>query len=132
MGSDINSVVIIGRLVRDAEIKQTGTGMSVTKFTLANNYGKKSGESWETLANFFDVILLGSRGEKLIQYLSKGKQVAITGELRQKRWEQDGNKRFHIEIIANSIELLGGQGQQNSSGSSGSSDESQYDDEVPF
>jgi single-strand DNA-binding protein len=59
-------------------------------------------------ANFFDIVLWGKQGETLSQYLQKGKQVGINGELRQDRWEQDGQNRSRIEIVANNLQLLGG------------------------
>ncbi|MFQ3547219.1 MAG: single-stranded DNA-binding protein, partial [Termitinemataceae bacterium] len=55
-----------------------------------------------------DVVLWGRSGETLNQYLVKGKQVAVEGELRQDRWEQDGQNRSKVEILANNVQLLGG------------------------
>ena len=74
-------------------------------------------------AHYFDIVLWGKQGEALNQYLIKGKQVAIEGELRQNRWEQDGQSRSKVEIVANNIQLLGsgsGNGQQAKSGIQGS------------
>ena len=106
--ADINHVVLIGRLTRDAELKYTSSGQAVCKFSIAVNRAKKSGDQWEEEANFFDVVLWGKRGEALNQYLLKGKTVGIDGELRQDRWQQDGQNRSRIEIVANNIQLLGG------------------------
>ena len=61
--------------------------------------------------SFFDLALFGKRAEGLNQYLTKGQQVAVEGSLTQDRWEQDGNKRSKVKIIANNIQLLGGRGQ---------------------
>jgi single-strand DNA-binding protein len=108
MASDINSVTIVGRMTRDAELKYTNSGQPVTKFSIANNYSKKNGDNWEELTNFFDVTLWGKRGESLNQYLTKGTQLAVTGELKQDRWEQDGQQRSRVLINANNIQLLGG------------------------
>jgi single-strand DNA-binding protein len=119
---DINSVWLIGRLTRDSELKVLASGQAVCKFSIAVNRRKKSGEQWVDEPNFFDIILWGKQGEVLSQYLVKGKQVAIDGELRQDRWEQDGQNRSKIEIIANNVQLLGGgqgQGGQASSGQGG-------------
>ena len=59
-------------------------------------------------AHFFDITLFGKQGEGVSQYLTKGTQVAVEGELRQDRWEQDGQKRSKIVIVANNLQLLGG------------------------
>jgi single-strand DNA-binding protein len=105
---DINHVILLGRLTRDAELKVLTNGQAVCKFSIAVNRRKKSGEQWVDEPNFFDIVLWGRQGETLSQYLVKGKQVAIDGELRQDRWEQDGQNRSKVEIIANNIQLLGG------------------------
>lgn len=110
--TDLNRVVLIGRLTRDAETKFTQNGQAVCKFSLAVNRKRKVGDQWEDEASFFDAVLWGRQAETLNQYLTKGKQIAIEGELRQDRWEQDGQKRSKVEIVVNNIQLLGsGQGQ---------------------
>jgi single-strand DNA-binding protein len=106
--ADINHVVLVGRLTRDAELKYTANGQAVCKFSVAVNRRKKSGEQWVDEANFFDVVLWGRQGEAVNQYLLKGKQVGVDGELRQDRWEQDGQNRSKVEIVANNLQLLGG------------------------
>jgi single-strand DNA-binding protein len=106
--ADVNHVILIGRLTRDAELKYTSGGMAVCKFALAVNKRRKQGEQWVEEANFFDIVLWGKSGESLNQYLVKGKQVAVEGELHQNRWEQDGQARSKIEINANNVQLLGG------------------------
>ncbi|MDR1390702.1 MAG: single-stranded DNA-binding protein [Treponema sp.] len=105
---DINKVVLVGRLTRDAELKYTASGQAVCKFSLAINRRKKSGEQWVDEANYFDVVVWGRQAESINQYLVKGKQVGVDGELRQDRWEQDGQNRSKVEIIAGNVQLLGG------------------------
>jgi len=106
--ADINHVVIVGRLTRDAELKYTASGQAVCKFSVAVNRRRKNGDQWEDEANYFDVVLWGRQGESLNQYLLKGKAVGVDGELRQDRWQQDGQNRSKVEIVANNIQLLGG------------------------
>jgi single-strand DNA-binding protein len=106
--ADINRVVLVGRLTRDAELKYTAGGQAVCKFSIALNRRRKNGDQWEDEANYFDVVLWGRQGESLNQYLVKGKQVGVDGELRQDRWQQDGQNRSRIEVVANNIQLLGG------------------------
>ena len=106
---DLNRVTIIGRLTRDAELKSTGSGISVSKFSIAVNRRTKNGDEWKDEASFFDVTLFGKQAESLDQYLLKGKQVAIDGELRQERWtdNQTGQQRSKVVIVADNVQLLG-------------------------
>ena len=106
--ADLNNVSLIGRLTRDAELKYTASGQAVCKFAIAVNRRRKSGDQWVDEPNFFDIVLWGRQGESLNQYLVKGKQVGVDGELRQDRWEQDGQNRSKVEVIANNVQLLGG------------------------
>ena len=106
--ADLNHVVLIGRLTRDAELKSTASGQAVCKFSIAVNRRKKNGDQWEDEPNFFDIVVWGRQGESLHQYLVKGKMVGVDGELRQDRWQQEGQNRSKVEIIANYVQLLGG------------------------
>ncbi len=117
MANDINIVTLVGRLTRDAELKYTNSGLAVCKFSLAVNRRKRSGDQWTDEVSYFDIVLWGKQGEAIQQYLGKGKQIAVSGELRQNRWEQDGQNRSKVEIVASNVQLLGGGG--NSGNSSG-------------
>ena len=121
--ADINHVVLVGRLTRGAGLKYSQGGAAVCRFSIAINRRRKNGEEWVEEANYFDIVLWGRQGEALNQYLVKGKQVAVEGELRQNRWEQDGQSRSKVEIIANNLQLLGGGsgsgGQQMNNGNQG-------------
>jgi single-strand DNA-binding protein len=114
MATDINSVVLIGRLTRDAELRYSNSGAAICVFSIANSYSRKQGDNWTEETNFFDAVLMGRRAEALHKYLVKGKQIGIQGELRQNRWEQDGQRRSKVEIFVQDLNLLGG-----GSGSSG-------------
>jgi len=115
---DVNHVLQIGRLTRDAELKYTSGGAAVAKFAIAVNRRRKNGEQWVEEADFYDVELWGRLAESLNAYLVKGKQVAIDGALRQNRWEQDGQSRQKVYILAGNVQLLGGgQGAQPGQGS---------------
>jgi single-strand DNA-binding protein len=117
--TDINAVVIVGRLTKDAVLKSLPSGYTVSNFTIAVNRSRKTGDGYENDANFFDISLWGKQAESLCQYLTKGKQVAIIGELRQERWQQDGQNRSRVVVSANTIQLLGGNnGQKPESGHS--------------
>lgn len=110
--TDLNHVTLIGRLTRDAELKYTSSNLAVCKFSIANNQRRKKENTWTDEAHFFDVTLWGKTAESLHKYLVKGKQVAIDGQLRQSRWEKDGQPRSRVEINATNIQLLGGSGGQ--------------------
>ncbi|MFW5694197.1 MAG: single-stranded DNA-binding protein [Alkalispirochaeta sp.] len=118
--SGINTVVIAGNLVRDAELKYTNNGLAICEFSVAVNDQRKQGDSWVDEAHFFDVTVFGRRGEAIQRYLTKGKTVAIEGKLKQDRWQnQEGQNRSKVGIVANNVMLLGGR-----DGGSGASDPS--------
>ena len=144
---DINKVFLIGRLTRDAELKQLNT-TTVSNFALAVNRRVRSAEGqWSDEVNYFDIELYGKQGEAIQAYLKKGKQVAVEGVLKQNRWEDaNGQKRSRIVIVALNVQLLGGgsgSGQSQTSqadSGAGFSGSSQYsapgpgdiDDDIPF
>ncbi|MDR1506899.1 MAG: single-stranded DNA-binding protein [Treponema sp.] len=128
---DLNHVVLIGRLTRDAELKYTANGQAVCKFSIAVNRRKKSGDQWVDEPNFFDIVLWGRQGESLNQYLVKGKMVGVDGELRQDRWEQDGQNRSKVEIVANNVQLLGGSAGGSSFGGASSPGPARQEQGVP-
>ncbi|MDR3301380.1 MAG: single-stranded DNA-binding protein [Spirochaetaceae bacterium] len=104
---DINHVTLIGRLTRDAEYKVLPSGQAVCNFSIAVNRRKKVGDQWEDEANYFDIVLWGKQADSLNRYLVKGKQIGIDGELRQDRWQQDGQNRSKVIISAINVQLLG-------------------------
>jgi len=105
--ADINHVVLVGRLTRNAELKYTNNGAAVGKFSIAVNQRRKKDDQWIDEVHFFDIVLWGKTAESLNQYLVKGKQVGVEGQLRQNRWEQDGQARSKVEISATNVMLLG-------------------------
>ena len=115
--ADINTVTIIGHLTRDEELKYTAGGMAIGNISVAINRRVKKGQDWVDEANYFDVVIFGKQAEALQKFLTKGKQIGITGFLKQERWtDQNGQNRSAVKIIANDIQLLGGKdgGNQNS------------------
>jgi single-strand DNA-binding protein len=109
-GTNINRVVMTGNLTRDPELRSTPSGLAVCKLRIASNTRRKNGQTgeWEEKANFFDVTVFGGQGENCSRYLSKGRPVAIDGRLEWREWEQEGVKRQAIDIIADSVQFLGG------------------------
>ena len=102
MANDTNQVVLIGRLVRDAETAYANSGMAIAKFSLA--VGEKYKDKENT--SFFNCVLFGKTAENLITYLTKGKQVCVVGKLKQDRWEKDGAKKSSVSIVVNSLQFL--------------------------
>lgn len=105
---DINSVVLVGNLVRDCELKYMQSGNAIGNISIACNRNKKQADgTWGTEVSYFDIVLFGKTAENLKQYLTKGKKVAVQGFLKQDRWtDQQGNNRSRISVIAESIELF--------------------------
>ena len=111
---DLNNFHLIGRLVRDVEIKSTPGGVTVAKITIANNQKIKKNGQWADVVSYFDIVLFGQSANNLAQYLTKGKQIAVSGALRQDRWTDNaGNNRTKISLIASQLQLLGGTQNQN-------------------
>jgi single-strand DNA-binding protein len=81
--------------------------MAVAKFSIAVNRKTKKDDQWTDEASFFDCSYFGKGAEGVNQYLNKGTQVAVNGNLLQSRWEQDGQNRSKVEVMVNSLTLLG-------------------------
>ena len=106
---NINRVVLTGNLTRDPEVRATGGGMAICKLGIAVNTRRKNSEGqWEEKPNFFRVTVFGRQAESCGQYLKKGRPVAIDGRLEWSTWESEGQKRESIDIIADSVQFLGG------------------------
>jgi single-strand DNA-binding protein len=109
--TNINRVVLTGNLTRDPELRSTGTGTSVCSLRIATNTRRKDPQTgeWTDKPNYFDVTVWGAQGENCSRFLSKGRPVAIDGRLEWREWQtQDGQKRQSVEIIADSVQFLGG------------------------
>ena len=107
MAADLNNIMLIGRLTKDPESKYLPSGSAVVEFSIANNYYMSNKNSTEV--NYFDVVAFGKMAETVAKYLTKGKQVAISGTLRQDRWQdKDTNApRSKVRIIMQSMQMLG-------------------------
>lgn len=112
--TDVNSIVLVGNLVRDAEFKPIGQSC-VVNFTIASNERIKNGDKWEDRPNYIDCSLFGKIAEFLSKYLIKGQKVAVQGSLHQDRW-QDNNEKNHQRFVvrASEVELVGSSSQSKS------------------
>ena len=109
--SNLNVVVITGNLTRDPELRSLPSGTSVCDLRVAVNTRRKNGATgeWEDKPNYFDVKVWGAQGENCARFLSKGRPVGVQGRLEWREWEtQDGQKRQAVDIIADSVQFLGG------------------------
>ena len=111
MAQNINSVVLVGNLTKDPELRHTPSGTAVTTLRIAVNDRVKRGEEWQDAAYYFDVTVWGRDAENCAQYLAKGRPVGVQGKLTWREWEaQDGSKRQSVEIVADNVQFLGGRG----------------------
>lgn len=112
----INKVIILGRLGNEPEMRTMPNGDPVVKISIATSESwtdKQSGEKKE-LTEWHTVIAFRKLAEIMGQYLKKGSQVYIEGKLRTRKWQhQDGSDRWTTEIIADKLEMLGGNGDTN-------------------
>ena len=109
MARSFNQVTLMGNLTRDPELRTTPNGASVCSFSLALNRSYKNAEgSWVEATDFIDVIAWGPLGERVAQYLTKGRPALVAGRLQSRSWEQDGVKRSKVEVVAQDVTFLGG------------------------
>jgi single-strand DNA-binding protein len=128
MARSFNQVTLMGNLTRDPELRNTPSGQSVCNFGLALNRSYKNAEGeWVEATDFVDIVAWGPLGERVAQYLSKGRPALVSGRLQSRSWEQDGQKRNKLEVVAQDVTFLGGapggSAPTSDSSSAGTSDE---------
>ena len=99
----INKVVLLGRLTKDPELRYAaGSGTAVCRFTVAINRQLKKDET-----DFINCVAFGKTGETIAQYITKGRQIAITGSIRTGSYDaQDGTKRYTTDVIVETFEFV--------------------------
>ena len=136
----LNNAVIMGRLVARPELRTTGSGISVTSFTVAvDRRFNKQGE--EKQADFIDIVAWRNTAEFVCKYFDKGSMIAVQGSIQTRTYEdKDGNKRKAVEIVADNVSFCGSK-QDNSTEPSApeysTADASDFqeipdDDDLPF
>jgi single-strand DNA-binding protein len=135
MARSLNQATLMGNLTRDPELRQTPNGQNVTSFSLALNrsYKDSSGE-WQEATDYIDIVCWGPLAERVSQYLSKGRRCLVQGRLQSRSWEQDGQKRNKVEVLANDVTFLDSRGSESSDNNfsqSSSNDEPQADKPKP-
>lgn len=121
MARSVNQVIMMGNLTRDPELRQTPSGQSVVSFSLALNrsYKDQSGE-WQEATDYIDVAAWGPLAERVAQYMTKGRRCLVQGRLQSRSWEQDGQKRSKVEVLANDVTFLDGRGEGGEGSGAGS------------
>ncbi|MEI0488881.1 single-stranded DNA-binding protein [Brachyspira pulli] len=127
--TDHNGVTLIGRLTSDPQRKYTQNGMEVAEFSIANNYYISTKNTTEV--NYFDIVAFDKLAETANKYLTKGKQVLISGTLRQERWQDKNTNtaRSKVRIIMQSMQMLADKKDSNNTTQNNSQED---DEEVPF
>lgn len=100
----LNHITIMGRLVRDPELRRTGSGIAVASFTLEvdRDFGPKDGGEKET--DFIDCVAWRNTGEFVSKYFTKGRMAVVSGRLQIRKWkDKEGNSRYSAEIIADNV-----------------------------
>ncbi len=126
--SNINRVILVGRLTGDPELRALPSGTSVCNLRLACNGARKGPEGEYTeKPNFFNISAFGALGETVHRYMSRGRRIAIDGRLSWREWEvPEGGKRQAVEIVAETVQFLDGPGDgngaQGSAGQEGDTD----------
>lgn len=114
--TDLNTVILVGRLTKDLELKYTTNGMAVGTGSIAVNREAVRNSEKVKETSFFNFSMFGKIAESLKTYMVKGKQVVLQGALKQRIWnDENGGKHSVVEIIVENVQLLGGGSQNNQS-----------------
>lgn len=136
MAQGINKFIGIGNVTKDPDVRYIGDGTAVANFSIAVNEtwkDKNTGEKKES-AEFIRIVAWRRLGEICGEYLNKGSSVYVEGKLQTRSWEQDGVTRYVTEIIASTVQFLGGRSQSTSSGQGYPEPPTAdaQDDDIPF
>lgn len=107
MSKSINQVILMGNLTRDPELRTTTSGQNVCSFSIAVNRSWQGQDgSQQDAVDYFDITAWGKLGELVSQYMAKGRRCLIQGRLSQRSWEQEGQKRSKVEVVASDVTFL--------------------------
>lgn len=124
MARSFNQVILMGNLTRDPELRTTPNGQSVCSFSLALNRSYKGSDGeWQEATDYVDVVAWAALGERVAQYVTKGRPVLVSGRLQSRSWEQEGQKRNKVEVVANDVTFLGNRGGGESAAPAGEEDQ---------
>jgi len=120
MARGVNKVILLGNVGKDPEIRATGGGMQVAKFTLATTEKTKDQSgNWNDKTEWHNLVAFGRTAEIVRDYVKKGSQLYIEGKISTSSWDdkESGQKKYRTEILINDLQLLGGRGEGASGGS---------------
>ncbi len=143
--SGVNKVILVGRLGQDPELKSVGNGQSVARLNIATSesWTGKDGQKQDR-TEWHRVVVWGRQAENCAKHLAKGRQVYIEGRLQTRSWEDttSGQKKFSTEIVASTVQFLGGGATTERTGQSHSNEQfndfgpepsfDQSSDDIPF
>lgn len=105
----INTICVSGNLVRDAELRSTAGGAAVLAFRMAVNTRRRNARGeWEDAPNYVDCAVFGKRAQALASRLPKGVKVCVSGGIRWREWDKDGERRSAISVAVEEIEIMSG------------------------
>jgi len=114
MARSLNQVTLMGNLTRDPELRNTPNGQNVTNFSIALNRSYKDSDGeWQEATDYVDIVCWGPLAERVNQYLSKGRRCLVQGRLQSRSWEQEGQKRSKVEVLASDVTFLDGRSDDN-------------------
>jgi single-strand DNA-binding protein len=132
----MNKVILIGHIGKDPDLRYTASGTAVAKFSMATAEKIGKGENRKQQTDWHKIVTWGKQAEFVGEYVKKGNQLAITGKIQTRDWEdRDGIKRYTTEIIAHHLEFVGGKKDNNSQQRPATTEHYPDDepmDEVPF
>lgn len=100
----LNHIVLMGRLVRDPELRQTQSGVSVVSFRIAVDRDFQNRDSGEKQADFIDIVAWRSTAEFVSKYFTKGRMAVVSGRLQVREWtDREGGKRYSTEVVADNV-----------------------------
>lgn len=116
----INKAILFGNITRDPELRALPSGMNVCNFSIATNrvYKDRDGKKQEQ-TDFHNVVVFGRQADTVSQYLKKGSSVYVEGRMQTRSWEQNGEKKYRTEVVADSVQF----GPRSSGGSSRKSEQ---------
>ena len=100
--------IIIGNLGRDPEPVTTKSGASMCRLNVATSRSRKVGDAWEDQTTWYRVTIFGKQADSCMQYLSKGRQVMVSGHIETSSYEKEGQTHYSWELVARDVKFLGG------------------------
>ena len=121
----VNKVILIGNLGVKPELRYTPGGQAVANFRIATNerWGGRDGQPAQERTEWHNIVVWGKTAENCGKYLDKGRQVYIEGRLQTREWQdKEGQKRYTTEVVAQTVQFLGGRGGEGGAGGMGGED----------